>query len=79
MANSVQGLAFQSAAGGVNFEGLLAGVRALQPKCAECGIPVDESTTGVRYRQTAAGATEKLCRACAVTEIGESLMDALPR
>lgn len=76
MANEMK---FQNMAGGVNFEGILATVRTLQPKCMECGIPLEESITGLRFRQTDEGATEKLCRACAVTEIGEQLVTTLPR
>jgi hypothetical protein len=79
MANVAENFKFQNAADGVNFDGLLAGVRALKPKCAECGVPLQESITGVRFRQTEEGATEKLCRACAVTEIGENLVTTLPR
>ncbi|WP_199026608.1 hypothetical protein [Ralstonia sp. ASV6] len=79
MANVAENIKFQNAAGGVNFDGLLAGVRALKPKCAECGIPLQESITGVRFRETDEGTTEKLCRACAVTEIGEELVTTLPR
>lgn len=68
-----------SAATAVDFSALLEGVRALKPKCADCGIPLQESVTGVRTRLTDDGKAEKLCRACAVTEIGESLVLHLPR
>lgn len=74
MANVSEKFKFQNAAGGVNFDGLLAGVRVLQPKCAECGCSLQESITGVRFRETNEGTAEKLCRACAVSEIGEELV-----
>lgn len=79
MADVAKKFKFQTAASGVNFDGLLASVRALKPKCVECGVPLQESITGVRFRQTDDGETEKLCRACAVAEIGEALVTTLPR
>jgi hypothetical protein len=79
MTTFAEGLAFQSAAGGVDFPALLAGVRALQPKCVVCGIPTDESTTGVAVRNDESGRPERLCRACARTEIGERLVLDTPR
>lgn len=79
MAEFAKGLAFHDAPAGVDFSALLKGVRSLKPKCAECGIALQESVTGVRTRVTGAGHSEKLCRACAVSEIGESLIANLPR
>jgi hypothetical protein len=39
----------------------------------------DESTTGVRVRTDEAGHPERLCRACALTELGERLVLDTPR
>lgn len=79
MKNFADGLAFHAAGASVDFSSLLEGVRALKPKCVECGIPLQESLTGVRVRKSEDGHTEKLCRACAVSEIGERLIADLPK
>ena len=63
----------------VDFDVLADGVRALAPKCAECGIPLDADTTGIRERQTEAGPVERLCRACALTELGEAVVRDIPK
>lgn len=79
MDNFAQQLRFHSAASDVDFSSLLAGVRALAPRCAECAVPLDFALTGIRIRMTESGSEEKLCRPCAVTEIGESLLNHLPK
>lgn len=76
MDNFAQQLRFHSAASDVDFSSLLAGVRALAPRCA---VPLDFALTGIRIRMTESGSEEKLCRPCAVTEIGESLLNHLPK
>jgi hypothetical protein len=79
MEKFAQQLRFHTAASEVDFSGLLAGVRAIAPRCAECEVPLDFELTGIRFRMTEAGDEEKLCRPCAVTEIGESLLSSLPK
>jgi hypothetical protein len=79
MENLAQQLRFQSAASDVDFSALLAGVRAIAPRCVECGVPLDFAMTGIRFRMTEAGDEGKLCRPCAVTEVGESLLSDLPK
>lgn len=61
-----------------DFGRLFGAVRALKPKCTDCGIPLQESVTGIRSRQNG-DKVEKLCRACAVSAIGERLLEDLPR
>lgn len=63
----------------VDFNALLEGVCALKPKCTDCGILLQESVTGVRTRLSDSGKAKKLCRACAVSEIGENLVADLPK
>lgn len=63
----------------VDFAALLKGVRSLKPKCVDCGVALQESVTGVRVRLSDDGKEQKLCRACAVSEIGEALVETLPR
>lgn len=75
----VEGQACGYASSPVDFAALLAGVRALKPRCVECGVSLQESVTGVRVRFSDDGMAEKLCRACAVSEIGETLIETLPR
>ena len=69
----------QGARVAVDFSALLEGVRTLKPKCAECGVALQESVTGVRSRISDDGIAQKICRACAVSEIGENLVRDLPR
>lgn len=57
-----------------NFEQLLAAVRALRPKCPECGHALDPEGEGVRVRHTDMGATERVCRPCFHAEIAEMQM-----
>lgn len=63
----------------MDFATLLAGVRALQPTCVDCGVALQAAVTGVRFRLSDEGKKEALCRACAVSEIGEALLESLPR
>lgn len=63
----------------VNFSALINGVRQLKPRCADCGIALQESVTGVRTRLDDEGHAQKLCRSCAIFEIGERLVQDLPR
>lgn len=74
-----EGQARSFTSSGVDFAALLAGVRSLKPKCVDCGVALQESVTGVRIRLSDKGKEEKLCRACAVSEIGETLIETLPR
>ena len=73
-----EGLVFHDAGATVDFSALLAGVRSLKPRCAECDGQLADSITENRVRLTDAGEEEHLCNACGLSEIGESLMDALP-
>jgi hypothetical protein len=76
--NKIPELVFQSAAN-VDFSTLLAGVRKLQPKCAQCGFPHAGVFGEYRARVRDDGNVEQICTACAVSEIGESLLKNLPQ
>lgn len=54
-----------------NFEGLLEAVRALRPKCPDCGRPMDRESDGVRQRKNDAGQLQRVCRPCFQGEIAE--------
>jgi hypothetical protein len=71
--NKFSELVFQNA-GSVDFSALLAGVRRLQPKCVTCGYPHAGVFGEFRTRINDDGKVEQLCEACAVSEIGESLL-----
>lgn len=63
----------------VDFTALFAGVRALAPKCVDCQVPLDEDVTGIRTRSNDQGGTDEICRACAVSAIGERLLLDTPK
>ena len=62
----------------VNFSALTEAVRQLRPSCVECGTGLSESETGIRTRLDDDGHPEKLCRSCALAEIGERLVQDSP-
>ena len=61
-----------------NFEALLAGIRAIAPRCPDCARPLDAEHEGVRTRVNAAGQPEKVCRPCFQGELADALMHDLP-
>jgi len=63
----------------LDFSGLYAAIRANKPKCVVCDVSLQESITGVRTRVSDEGKIEKMCRACAVAELAENIVQDLPR
>lgn len=57
-----------------NFAALLAAVRAIRPKCSDCGHPLDAGGLDVRIRKDEAGQLEQVCRPCFHSEIAELQM-----
>jgi hypothetical protein len=57
-----------------HFGALLAAVRAIRPKCPDCGHPLDDSGLDVRTRENDAGQQERVCRPCFHGEIAEMQM-----
>lgn len=63
----------------LDFAALMRGVRALKPACLDCSVPLDIVETGIRTRQNDAGGSESVCRACALPELGDRLLEDLPQ
>lgn len=65
--------------GQLDFSGMFKQIRENKPKCVECGVSLQESVTGVRTRLNDLGEQEKMCRACAVEELADRIVQDLPR
>lgn len=63
----------------VDFSGLYAGILKYKPKCPDCGVPLQESETGVRARVSDDGEVQHVCRPCALEEIAERLLVDMPQ
>ena len=64
----------------VDYNRLMNAIRARKTKCADCARPLQESVTGVKKRRIFDGeGLELVCDACFYRELGEHLLDDMPR
>ncbi len=79
LSNGLEAGRYRGGSKPLDFSALMAQLRAMRPKCPDCGVGMHTEDTGIRIRMTDAGQPEKVCRDCFLGELVDPLLVDMPR